>query len=204
MIKNIIFDWSGVIKDCILDHLDVVNKMFKVFGIKAVSLDELKQNWKQPYMHFYNKYLPDLTLQQEQTTYEKIIVESPKGKPYPGIVDLIFKIKKTGKKILVVSSDSALTILPEIKDFGLEETIDDMAIGAHDKEAATADLVKRNKLNKEETIIIGDSNHEVEIGRKLDVKTVAVTWGFCTEDTLKAANPDFVVHNLKELEDIIK
>lgn len=32
MIKNIIFDWSGVIKDCVEDHLFVVNKIFSKFG----------------------------------------------------------------------------------------------------------------------------------------------------------------------------
>ena len=43
MIKNIIFDWTGVIKDSIEDHLFVVNKIFNKFGAKEISLSELKE-----------------------------------------------------------------------------------------------------------------------------------------------------------------
>ena len=60
MIKNIIFDWSGVIKDSAEDQLFAVNEVFQQFGAKKISLEELKENWVQPYMLFYNKYLPNI------------------------------------------------------------------------------------------------------------------------------------------------
>ena len=55
MFKNIIFDWSGVVKDAVEDHVWVVNKMFKNLGGKEISLEEMRQNWEQPYMKFWNK-----------------------------------------------------------------------------------------------------------------------------------------------------
>jgi len=66
MIKNIIFDWSGVIKDAGLSHLCVVNKIFETFGVKEITLDEMKESWVQPYMLFYKKYIPDITFEEEQ------------------------------------------------------------------------------------------------------------------------------------------
>lgn len=203
MIKNIIFDWSGVVKDCILDHLYVVNKMFEEFGVKEISLEELRENWKQPYMLFYNKYLPYLTIEQEQIAYKKAISSAPKGKPYPGIVDLIKRFKKDGKKIVVASSDFPETVLPEIDNFGLKDLFDDIIMSVHDKTEAVEELIKRNNFKPAETIFIGDSTHEIEAGKSAGILTGAVTWGFNTEDVLRRENPDFVIHNLKELEKII-
>jgi len=42
--KNIIFDWSGVIKDALECHLWTVNRIFKKFGAKEISMEELKEN----------------------------------------------------------------------------------------------------------------------------------------------------------------
>jgi len=203
MIKNIIFDWSGVIKDCVLDHLCVVNKIFKSFGIKEISLEELKENWEQPYMRFYNKYLPNLNIEQEVVAYKKAIAENPKAKSYPGITDLVKKFKQTKRKIVIISSDDPETILPEIENFKLKGIFNDVIVGIHDKSEAIEELIKKHNFKPKETIFIGDSNHEIEVGEKNGVITVAVTWGFSTENRLKTVNPDFIVRNLEELEKVI-
>ncbi len=103
----------------------------------------------------------------------------------------------------MVSSDYSETILPEIKDFGLEDVFDDVIFGVYDKEDEVRQIVTKNSLNKDDTIFIGDSNHEIEVGKKLGIKTVAVTWGFNSENKLKSHNPDFIAHNSEELEEVI-
>ena len=69
MIKNIIFDWSGVINDSVENLLIVVNQIFAELHLNPISLMELKENWEQPYMRFYNKYAPNLTLEEEIAAY---------------------------------------------------------------------------------------------------------------------------------------
>jgi len=203
MPSNIIFDWSGVIKDCVVDQVAIVNKIFKEFGAKEITLVEFQENWIQPYMLFYNKYLPNLTIEEETSAYKRAIAESPKAKQYPGISDLIKKAKESGKKIAVLSSDQPETIIKEIKDFGLEGAFDDMILDAHDKQEGIFDLMARNNFDKADTVFIGDSNHEIEVGRSAGIKTVAVTWGFSLEGQLKQRNPDYIVHNLDELRTVI-
>ncbi len=203
MIDNIIFDWSGVVKDCVLDHLVVINKILKQFDGKEISLKELQENWRNPYMRFYAKYLPNLTTEEQNVAYGKALAESPKAKAYPGISDLIKRAKKTGKKIFVVTNDTPDTIFPEIKSFDLEGVFDDMVIHVYNKLDGTIELMERNKLVSENTIVIGDTNYEIEIGKNLGIKSIAVTWGYNSENVLKAMDPDFIVHNIKELEEII-
>ena len=203
--KNIIFDWSGVIKDAVEDHGWVVNKMIKDLGGKEITLEEMRQNWEQPYMKFWHKYFPEMTLDEEHKSYYKAILskECPPAKVYPGIVNLIKKLKQKGVFMVVLSSDAPETILPEIKNFDLENIFDDLEIKIHDKSEVIENLIKRNKFKKEETVFIGDTNHEVEVGKQAGIKTVAVTWGFYPENRLKALNPDYLVHNIKELEEIL-
>lgn len=94
MIKNIVFDWSGVIRDYAVHQLDLINKILKKFGAREISMEEFRENWIQPYMSFYNKYLPDLTIEEEKAAYKELISEYVKTEPFPGIVDVIKEFKK--------------------------------------------------------------------------------------------------------------
>ncbi|MFA5878233.1 MAG: HAD family hydrolase [Candidatus Staskawiczbacteria bacterium] len=202
---NIIFDWSGVIKDAAAAHLWVVNRMFEKFGLKEITLEELKENWVQPYMLFYNKYLPNLTLEEEQTAYREAILheDCPKSTAFPGIPELVKKLKKRGDYVAVISSDLPETVLPEMKEYGLENIFDDVVIHTHDKTEAIKNLINVHSMEPAVTFFIGDSNHEIIAGKRARVKTIAVTWGFSTERGLKSENPDFLVHDIKELEEVI-
>lgn len=203
MIKNIIFDWSGVIKDCVDDQIFIVNKIFQEFGATSISLQEFRDNWTQPYMTFYNKYLPDLTLEQEQLAYKKAIMNQPMARPYPGISEVITNLKQMGIKMVVVSSDFPETLYSEINQFSLKDIFIDIATDAHDKLVAMKDLISKHNFDKAETIVVGDSNHEIEAGKSIGIKTMGVTWGFTNEDKITAANPDFIVRNLDELRKIL-
>ena len=76
-------------------------------------------------------------------------------------------------------------------------------VKVYDKSEAIGNLLKRNNFKKEETVLIGDSNHEIEAGEQAGIKTIAVTWGFHSEKRLKELDPDYLVHNVKELEKIL-
>jgi pyrophosphatase PpaX len=205
MKKNIIFDWTGVIKDSVKSHLWIVNKIFKELGGKEISLEELKENWEQPHMNFYNRYIPDLTFEKEEEIYKKAILDKdcPKSKAFPGIIDFIKRLKEEGYFIAVISSDLPETILLDIKEYGLEDIFDDFIFNIYDKTEALMNLIEKNKLNPKETFFIGDSNCEIESALKVGAKSIAVTWGLTSEEKLRNKNPNFIVKNLKELEEIV-
>jgi phosphoglycolate phosphatase len=206
MFKNIIFDWSGVIKDSVRSHVWVVSRMMELLGGgNKISFEELKEKWEQPYLKFWNKYYPDLTLQEEQDLYYRVISqkEYPESDVYPGMPDLIKNLKAQGVRMSVVSSDPTERLLRETKEFGLENIFDDVITNAHDKSEGVDGLIEKYNFKKEETVFIGDSNHEVEVGKQVGIKTIAVTWGFSAEEKLKLTNPDYLVHNIKELEKIL-
>lgn len=204
MFKNIIFDWSGVVKDAFDFQLWVVNAMFEKYGVKQITLEELKREWVQPYMKFYNKYIPGMTLDEEMECYKEIVdSKEHHAKFYPGMPELIKQLKRIGRNLFVVSSDYKKTIMPEIKNFGLDGIFDEVVMEVHDKTESIREIISKNGFKNSETVFIGDSNHEIEVGKDLGIKTIAVTWGFASEENLKQASPDYLAHNIKELESIL-
>jgi len=51
----------------------------------------------------------------------------------------------------------------------------------------------------EEVAMIGDSVVDIETAKAAGCMSVAVSWGFQTEDELMAANPDLLIHHPSEL-----
>jgi phosphoglycolate phosphatase len=52
---------------------------------------------------------------------------------------------------------------------------------------------------KEKTVIVGDGTTDVRAGKAAGVITCSVTYGFRSEEELRRAGPDHVIHSLAEL-----
>jgi phosphoglycolate phosphatase len=179
--------------------------MMEELGGKAISKEELRETWDPSYMVFWNKYHKNLTVEEEQKLYYKTVLRDdfPKSEVYDGIVDLIKKLKENGVEMVVLSSDPERILLPEVERFGLDGVFREVVAGVPEKSVIIKDLIQRNNFNPLETVLIGDNANELDAGKSIGAKTIAVTWGFCTEEKLKEENPDFLVHNIKELEKIL-
>ena len=117
--------------------------------------------------------------------------------------ELIKRLKGKGYFLGVISTDLSETIFPELKEYGLEDVFDNVVARSLIKGVSLKEMALKFNLNPEDTCFIGDSNHEIIAGRENGIKTIAVTWGFNTEEYLKSKNPDYLVHNIKELEEIL-
>lgn len=203
-IKNIIFDWHGVISDDKRAFLQcVVNNIFKEHGLKTISLKEMRKNWEAPYMRFFNKYMPDMTLEEERKSYKKAALLCPAQESCKGMVELLHKFRSEKINMAVLSAEPKEIIEEMIIRFGLNDVFNEIVVNIHDKSKIIADLIIRNNFNVEETIFIGDSTHEVEVGRLAGIKTGAVTWGVQIENKLRSAKPDFIMNSVEDLEEVI-
>lgn len=55
---------------------------------------------------------------------------------------------------------------------------------------------------RERTVIVGDGTTDVRAGKAAGVITCSVTYGFRSEDELRKAGPDFIIHDIAELKDL--
>lgn len=204
--KNIIFDWSGVVRDTVTNQMWIVNHIFKKYGVKEISTEEFRENWTQPPALFYQKYLPEGYDELERSKlFQELQLQKdcPKAISFPEVVELIHKCKEKGYFLAVVSSDFPETLLPEVKAYGLENIFSEIITDANDKLPPTQKILTKHNLNLENTYFVGDSNHEIDVAKETGIKSVAVTWGFTSEQKLRARNPDYIAHDPKELESVI-
>jgi phosphoglycolate phosphatase len=52
-----------------------------------------------------------------------------------------------------------------------------------------------------EALLVGDGDHDIEMGRAAGARTCAVTWGVHPAERLRSAGADYVVHSPRELRD---
>lgn len=205
MFQNVIFDWSGVIND---NSYAVYQSVLEVLSVKGINpnlnFDEFRKEWKQPYMDFYHKFLPDFTHEEQISIYKKVIPKYEKDQIYPGMDIFVRKIFNLGINCFIVSSDYPETLFRQIDHFNLEKTFFKKIIhSVHDKNASVHDLIVEYQFDLNQTIFIGDSNHEIDSAKANNIKSCGVTWGLSTEDNLLIAKPNFIAHDIFELEKII-
>ena len=204
--KNIIFDWSGVVRDTVTNQMWIVNHIFRKYGVGEISTEEFRENWTQPPALFYQKYLPEGYNEEERSKlFQKLQFDKdyPEAVSFPEVVKVMLKCKEKGYSLAVVSSDFPETLLPEVKQYGLENVFSEIITDANDKLEPVQKIIKENNLNLEDTFFVGDSNHEIDIAKITGIKSVAVTWGFTSEQKLRSKNPDYIVHDAQELGDVI-
>jgi len=206
MIRNIIFDWSGVIVDDLVAVHKTTMLLFKKLGAEEISLAEFKKEWEQPYLLFYNKYNIAIKREREQAMFRLLYKSVSSEHPtmlYPFVKETLERFQKSGIKMIVVSSSLFENIMDDIERFGLHGLFNEINGDIHDKAEIIQETIERNNFNPEETIFIGDTTHEVEAGRKAKTFTATVTWGYQGEEKLKSSSPDFMIHDLKEMESVV-
>ncbi len=203
MIKNIIFDWSGVVNDNLLNTYTAGMAVLKSCGAPQLSLEQYRKEWQQPYMKFYNKYCPDLTDEEQKSIYNQAISKCRKSKIYPGMKMFIRRCHELGKKIFVISSDSKQFIEEESARFKVKQYIDKVYGEVHDKTEGLNKALTEFSIDPRRSIFIGDTTHEIESAHKHNIIAGSVTWGIHTRETLSRLKPDYIFENISDMEKVI-
>lgn len=66
-------------------------------------------------------------------------------------------------------------------------------------------LIICNKLNvlPEETLMIGDTELDIQCGKNAGTKTCGLTYGYRTRKQLEENKPDYIIDSITELHDLI-
>ena len=65
-------------------------------------------------------------------------------------------------------------------------------------------ILRKLKVKPENAIMVGDSTHDIHAGKRAGVKTCAVTYGYRDEKLLVNESPDYLIHKLTDLVNILK
>lgn len=209
MLKLLIFDLDGTLTDTAQDIADAINYALKPFGQKKYSVEETKAMVGSGISKLLESLLPAKDDRSKKIVtdrfleyYSEHLLDNTKS--YPHVKETLSKLGNY-KKAVVSNKREALS--KSILDgLGILERFD-IVFGSDsvpEKKPSPVPILKlleRFNVTCDETVIIGDSNYDIEAGKAAGIKTVAVTYGFRSREVLKDA--DFIVDSFNELPDVI-
>ena len=202
--KNFIFDWSGTLVDDLGPVLDSTNKVFNHFGKPSFTREKFCSEFSLPFKNFYERFLPDVSMPELELLYTKFFNESEeKVKLLEGSRDLLDVFKKSKINTYLLSSIQKQHFENQAAELGLLNMFNRVYTEALDKRDWISKLLKDNCLKQEETVFIGDMQHDIETAQFAGVYSVAVLTGYNSREMLEESSPNLIVNNLMEFKEII-
>lgn len=216
--KLIVFDWNGTILSDTLACWRASNKCLEYFGRPAISLHRYRETVNFPVIHFYTrngcKVDDVLKLQDEANSlfYEHYLRESYGARTRSGVRELLQWLKDQGHDCTILSNYLTDKIQEQLERLKLEQYFFHVCGNteggtvlqhATKRERLSAFIQKRGYL-PENIYLIGDSTEEPEIAHHLGLKSISITGGYFSTTRLKATEPDYMIHNMKDVIEILK
>lgn len=216
--KLIVFDWNGTILSDTQQSLDAGNVCLEFYGSQPISMQQYRETFTFPILHFYKKngLSVDQVLAKKdeanevfQAEYERLAANARTRK---GARDLLDWIKQQGMSCIILSNYRTERIQAHLKRLKIAQYFSHVsAFGcegativevANKKERLSEFMVKRG-YRPEDVVLIGDSTEEPEIARALGASSIGITDGYITQARLREAEPDYMVHSLREVKDVL-
>ncbi|MBD0379601.1 HAD-IA family hydrolase [Paenibacillus sedimenti] len=122
-----------------------------------------------------------------------------------GIEDVLRTLKQMNIRIGILSSNAESNIRHFLQLNGIE-FFDYVycASNLFGKDKAIAKMVKELSLKTEDVVYVGDEIRDIEACKKVNVTSVAVIWGYDSEELILKGKPDFIVHHPEEIARIVQ
>jgi phosphoglycolate phosphatase len=217
MIKLVVFDWNGTLFSDTTAALVGVNARLKYLGHDPITMKHYKEIFEIPATKTYEKLGLDSDKTELEakahseafhTAYEKRAVNV---RTRSGTRELLQYLNNSNIQSIILSNHTKQGIDFQLKRLKLSMYFEDVLANQDiwssnfkGKNDRLVDYLKDANLKPKEILIIGDSAEEVIIGKSLGLHTVAITGGFVSTKRLKESNPDVLIHNLRDLIDVVK
>lgn len=127
--------------------------------------------------------------------------------PYEGITELLFTLSMNGKRLFVATSKHEETAWKIVQYFELDKYLEDLkgadGSGKHTKAGLIIELIDRYRLDREDSVMIGDTSFDMEGARDAEIDAIALGYGFGKEDELRSFEPVAFAESVEELGEVL-
>lgn len=127
---------------------------------------------------------------------------------YPGIPELLRQLKSSGRNLHLATSKPIVYADAILAHFGIAEYFSttlgpDLSERAHTKAQFIADILKAERLDPHDAMMVGDRRYDMEGAKANGVFAVGVLYGYGTRPELEAAGADHIVADVAELSEYL-
>jgi phosphoglycolate phosphatase len=204
------FDLDGTLVDTAKDITNAINFAIKPYDMKSLTVEDTIQLVGEGISRLIEKILPMEKMHLKSDVMKKFLEHYSEhlignSKEYPHVKETLENLINVKKAVISNKrEDLSKRLLVEL---GLSEYFDliigsDTAGERKPSPVPVLYVITKLGLNVEESIIVGDSNYDIEAGKKARVKTVAVTYGYRPREYLTEA--DYMIDDIRELVPLVQ
>ncbi len=182
MIRNIIFDWSGTLVDDLPAVLKASNFVLTQAGKAEMSLEQFRAEFSLP---FTKVLRPPHAARADAATGGLVSQPASSTRRLPWWncrTPAIFLNSAAQKKFrtFLLSTIHADHFAVQCRVTGFDAFLDKPYTDVWDKRKKIHDILAENKLQPDETLFIGDMEHDIETAKHGGVHSCAVLTGYNT------------------------
>src|SRR6202012_1235324 len=185
--------------------LQAQNYVLTKAGKAAMSLDQFRAEFSLPFTKFYDRHTPDVPMAQLEEWFhaefkraQASVVELPHARDF-------LKFCRVNKiRTFLLSTVHTDHFKVQCGVIGFDVYLDRPYTDVWDKREKIHAILAENNLKPEETVFIGDMEHDIETAHHGGVHSCAVLTGYNTLPQLRNARPDVIVEHLSELRGLLE
>ena len=205
MIRNIIFDWSGTLVDDLPAVLKASNFVLTKAGQPEMSLKQFRAEFSLPFTKFYDRHTPHVPMPQLEDWFHRSFKEAQTSVvELPHARDFLEFCRAKKFRTFLLSTVHADHFAVQCRVNGFDVYLDRPYTDVWDKRKKIHEVLRENSLDADETLFIGDMEHDIETARHGGVHSCAVLTGYNTLEQLRTAKPDLIVEHLGELRRVLE
>ena len=205
VIRNMIFDWSGTLVDDLPAVWRANNSVFRQAGVAELTLDQFRAEFCLPFKNFYSRYIPNVTLPElEQWFLGHFKEVQHLARELPHARDMLLFCRGHALRTFLLSTIHRDQFAAQSAATGFDRFLDHAYIEVWDKRTKILEILREHKLNADETLFVGDMQHDIETARHGGIRSCAVLTGYNRLDQLRASAPDLIVEHLGELRETLE
>ena len=206
--KNIIFDLDGTLTDSKPGIVKGVQYALRCFGIDEPDLDKLISFVGPPLYKSFMNYLGCSEEEGKEAVecYREYYAETGlyENALYDGVEGLLYALKEKGYRLLIASSKPRIYVKRILSYFRILRYFDivegsELDSKRTDKAELLSYVLDKWNLKAEECVMVGDRKHDVLGAKANGMDSIAVGYGYGSEDELSKAEPTYFFSTIEEL-----
>ncbi|MFN2395121.1 MAG: HAD family hydrolase [Bacteroidales bacterium] len=205
-INTILWDWNGTLLDDMGLCIESMNRLLKQRKLPLLCSDRYLQVFTFPVKDYYSKLGFDFTREPFEIPAEEFIVHYTAGISHVSLFDdavsVLEYFEKKGYRQYIISAMEHNALIQSVKERNILHLFhkiaginDNLAFG---KTTIAQQLIIREKIDVSRCIFIGDTLHDAEVARDINVKSLLISRGHQHHERLKkTGNP--VLNSLSDI-----
>ncbi len=210
--KFILFDLDGTLTDPQRGITNSVKYALEYYGIKEDNYERLLTFIGPPLVDSFMEYYGfskekafEAVLKYREYFLDKGIYENVL---FDGADRLLCDLKKSGKKVILVTSKPEAMAIEVLNYFNIYKYFDDVCGATMDEKLSEKTDVlnfatKKNSVVCSEAVMIGDRKFDINAAKQANISSIGVLFGFGSESEIGEAGADRTARTMNELYDLL-